>query len=819
MAASNLIFQITNTGITAANNANQGGPKVNITSFKVGSAYNYSPATTDTALHGTTLYSGGIAGYAVDSNDAVTYTIQMDQTVGTFNFGEIGLYDSNGNLFALGALANLQEKVQASGSNPGNVVSFQIKLTLANIAPAIQFTQVTSTNAQLLEIAAPDGLPVPGPVSPNNPNVYSIQGGDDSGQPIIAVRETASGLWAFSTHPTQIFTGLVTSSSSTSAINCSSITSAAFDFKANRYIAQFTSGTNKGIARYVTGFSNGQFTVSGAFPAAPATNDNFTIYVSNYFRLSEYNFAVDSGTANSYLLTVYPAINAPAPGMVFTFVATNGNTGASTVNIAGTNYSLNGPAGALQGGEIVAGARIAIFFHSGACYLMTTSSGAVQVGPASKSEHALQLGQVQSGALALNVASITAGTGTFTNGSYNTLTVGNGTFSSGTYNGLLTIAAGGIVINSGGLTVNNNLGATISGGLSVLNGSGVSTLYTDSNINDLVVRTGASSSYNYTVFDANGNLLIPGYVQGANAAASNQAVMLGQLQSSVLSINVANIGVSGTVTATNITVNTGGLTVTGTGINVGSGGLSISNGSGSAFLQPDANTNDLAIRTGPSSAYKTSTFDANGNLLIPGYLQGARATTSSQAVMLGQLTDNSQHLYVGGLQSLSAIIAPAFTGLASQASTLSQNGGGGAAMTFNWSGQNGQPQWLWGSNNGTDIYVYNPSNFSVNYANTVGGASFPASFGGNGYQKLPNGWIIQWGSGGAMPANGASANYYFPIGFPNACLMVVPAPNWAWTNNGIHTGWTVNGFNASYFAMSVNSDSYVYSVYYLAVGY
>lgn len=39
---------------------------------------------------------------------------------------------------------------------------------------------------------------------------------------------------------------------------------------------------------------------------------------------------------------------------------------------------------------------------------------------------------------------------------------------------------------------------------------------------------------------------------------------------------------------------------------------------------------------------------------------------------------------------------------------------------WNWSGQAGQPSWLWGSNDGTNMYVYNPSNFNVNYANSAG---------------------------------------------------------------------------------------------------
>lgn len=54
-----------------------------------------------------------------------------------------------------------------------------------------------------------------------------------------------------------------------------------------------------------------------------------------------------------------------------------------------------------------------------------------------------------------------------------------------------------------------------------------------------------------------------------------------------------------------------------------------------------------------------------------------------------------------------------------RATTLNVNG----ACTFNWSGQSGQPTWLFGSNDGVNAYVWNPSNFSVNYATTAGSAA------------------------------------------------------------------------------------------------
>lgn len=48
------------------------------------------------------------------------------------------------------------------------------------------------------------------------------------------------------------------------------------------------------------------------------------------------------------------------------------------------------------------------------------------------------------------------------------------------------------------------------------------------------------------------------------------------------------------------------------------------------------------------------------------------------------------------------------------ASYLLRSDGGAAA--FNWSGQGGQPAWLWGGNSQHTYYVYNPSNFNVNSA-------------------------------------------------------------------------------------------------------
>ena len=68
-------------------------------------------------------------------------------------------------------------------------------------------------------------------------------------------------------------------------------------------------------------------------------------------------------------------------------------------------------------------------------------------------------------------------------------------------------------------------------------------------------------------------------------------------------------------------------------------------------------------------------------------------------------------------------------------------------MTFIWSGQAGQPSWLWGSNDGTNIYVYNPSNFSVAYAATAGAVTTA-----NNYQMAALGVGTSNGTAGSIYA-------------------------------------------------------------------
>jgi hypothetical protein len=110
-----------------------------------------------------------------------------------------------------------------------------------------------------------------------------------------------------------------------------------------------------------------------------------------------YGYAVDSGSANAIVLTMTPAITSYVDGFPINFKAAANNTGATTININGVGaVALQGAAGALQGGEIVAGKTYEGNYNatSSTFVLLGQGGGAEQIAPATASQHAVQFGQV-----------------------------------------------------------------------------------------------------------------------------------------------------------------------------------------------------------------------------------------------------------------------------------------------------------------------------------------------------------------------------------------------------------------------------------------
>lgn len=195
---------------------------------------------------------------------------------------------------------------------------------------------------------------------------------------------------------------------------------------------------------------------------------------------------------------------------------------------------------------------------------------------------------------------------------------------------------------------------------------------------------------------------------------------------------VRNGLIVGNTTTTYLTANSSGLYGNGAGITSVSSANNASylNGNTAATLrtysETKANTayND-AVSYASSTA--TSTYNNAVNYAISvsntaynnavSYAASIATIAYSNAVSFSSNATNLTNGTVPAARlSGSYTILASNSTLATKASTLSQGGGTGTAMTFSYSGQSGQPTYLWGTNDGTNMYVWVPGNFNVNSA-------------------------------------------------------------------------------------------------------
>lgn len=138
-----------------------------------------------------------------------------------------------------------------------------------------------------------------------------------------------------------------------------------------------------------------------------------------------------------------------------------------------------------------------------------------------------------------------------------------------------------------------------------------------------------------------------------------------------------------------------------------------------SFVVANSGTRFQFVGGSDIASWTSSTWqDANPYLTIysNGIVTPGSATASEGFIKLGYNDDYV--LLAGGGHKAESDLSVSYASSAGSVAWANITG-----KPFNWSGQSGQPSWLWGSNDGTNYYVWNPSNFSVNYADSAGSAS------------------------------------------------------------------------------------------------
>lgn len=130
-------------------------------------------------------------------------------------------------------------------------------------------------------------------------------------------------------------------------------------------------------------------------------------------------------------------------------------------------------------------------------------------------------------------------------------------------------------------------------------------------------------------------------------------------------------------------------------------------------------TYDLSQIGGHSS--DSEKLDHNVTFKIASTADATKGGSGTATNLSGSAVDLYLPTKISGFDLLQATRFQGNADTSTVAAKLGRGGNTSLPMTFNWNGQGGQPTWLWGGENGTDMYVYNPSNFRVAHSvNTAG---------------------------------------------------------------------------------------------------
>lgn len=245
---------------------------------------------------------------------------------------------------------------------------------------------------------------------------------------------------------------------------------------------------------------------------------------------------------------------------------------------------------------------------------------------------------------------------------------------------------------------------------------------------------------------------------------------------------------------------------------------------------------DSPAFTGNPTAPTPAQFDNDTSVATTAFVQRALGSLAGFDSSFGNLSAAAnipasaigKVLAIGGA-SAQVVNLPSTTGLPDGASlTLySQNGAGGAAYTLTASGS--QVIVITGAFAATAVLA--PGDITTltvragDWVMTSGAtgvslsrmASFGASKAASGYQKLPSGLIIQWGTF-TQNDNGTATSYSvnFPIAFPAGGLQAFLTPANAVPNSG---GGSVESIAATSMAGFTNASTATRTWRYIVIGY
>lgn len=162
----NFYMKLTAAGAAKVAAAQSGGPSVNLTHMAVGDGAGNpvsQPTGTETALV-REVYRDQIAALYVNPNDSTMFMAEMTITsaVGGWAVREVGLVDSDGQLFAYGNFPETYKPLAAEGSTRDMVIVAAVKVANSNVVNLVVDTNIVLASRQWVTSTVTGAYLIPG---------------------------------------------------------------------------------------------------------------------------------------------------------------------------------------------------------------------------------------------------------------------------------------------------------------------------------------------------------------------------------------------------------------------------------------------------------------------------------------------------------------------------------------------------------------------------------------------------------------------------------------------------------------------------------
>lgn len=154
-----MLTTITDLGIAAALQAGLGGPEIRVNKVKIGSAI-IQPNSSMTDVVDP-VWEGNVdyIRYQVQDQRTFTFVVSLDEEIGDFDIGNIGLFLDDGTMFSITTMVGKERKIANNPPQVGNRITLAVPIVLTGISGLIDLTIMVPDENSIPFLQTEAGLP------------------------------------------------------------------------------------------------------------------------------------------------------------------------------------------------------------------------------------------------------------------------------------------------------------------------------------------------------------------------------------------------------------------------------------------------------------------------------------------------------------------------------------------------------------------------------------------------------------------------------------------------------------------------------------